>query len=69
MDGCNLRIRRASRRDRRYVSFSIRSILVFLTIVSRFRVFLWLSKVCCLGPPLARCMVRRRERVVVVCPM
>ena len=69
MDGCNLRIRRASRIDRRYVSFSMRSVFVLFTIVSVFWVVLWLSKVCCFWPPLARCMVRRRERVVVVCPM
>ena len=84
MDGCNLRIRNASRIDRRYVLFSMRSVFVLLTIVSLFKVILWLSNVCCLGPPLARrmvrrrCvvwvpplarrMVRRRERVVVVCP-
>ena len=42
------------------------NIFVLLTIVSRFMVFLWL---CCLGPPLASCVVKRRERAVVVCPM
>ena len=61
MDGCNLRIRRGSRTDSRYVLFSIRSSFVLLTIVSRAMVVLWLSKVGCLGPPLERCMVRRQE--------
>ena len=68
LDGCNLLIRNAFRIDRQYVLFSMRSIFVLLTIVSLFKVILWLSNVCCLVPPLARRMVRRRERVVVVCP-
>ena len=39
----------------------MRNIFVLLTMVSLFKMILWASVVCCLGPPLARCMVRRRE--------
>ena len=27
---------------------------------------LWLARACCFGPPDARCIVRRRERIIVV---
>ena len=30
---------------------------------------LWSARACCFGPHDARCIVRRRERVVVVIPM
>ena len=30
---------------------------------------LWFARACCFGPPDAKCIVRRREMVVVVIPM
>ena len=30
---------------------------------------LWLARACCFRPPDARCIVRRRERVVVIIPI
>ena len=32
-------------------------------------VVLWVVVVCCLGPPLARCIVRRLDKVVVEWPI
>ena len=60
---------RTSRMDNRYGSLLVQMILVFLTRDSRVRLILWEFWVCCFGPPLLRCMVSRRERVVVVSPV
>ena len=60
---------RASRMDNRYGSLLVQMILVLLTSDSRVRLILWEFWVCYFGPPLLRCMVSRRERVVVVSPM
>ena len=59
---------RASRIDNRYGSLLVQMILVLLTRVSRVRLILWEFWVGCFGSPLLRCMVFRRERVVVVSP-
>ena len=59
---------RASRMDNRYGSLLVQMILV-ITRDSRVSSILWEFWVCCFGPPLLRCMVSRRERVVVVSPM
>ena len=60
---------RASRIDNQYRSLFVQMILVLLTRDSRVRLILWEFWVCCFGPPLLRCMVSRRDRVVVVSPM
>ena len=69
MDGQSLRMYRASRMDNRYGSLLVQMILVLLTRDSRVRLILWEFWVCCFGPPLLRCMVSRRERVVVGHPV
>ena len=60
---------RASRMDNRCGSLLVQMILVLLTRDSRVKLILWEFWVCCFGPPLLRCMVNRRERVVAVSPM
>ena len=69
MDGLSLRMYRASRMDNRYGSLLVQIILVLLNRDSRVRLILWEFWVCCFEPPLLRCMVNRRERVIVVSPM
>ena len=44
-------------------------IIVFSTMLARVSFCLWMVVECCWGPPLARCMEMRRERVVTDCPM
>ena len=48
---------------------SVNNIFVLLTRSFLVRDMLWLARACCFGPPDARCIVRYRERVVVVIPM
>ena len=44
-------------------------ILVWLTSMGRVRTVLWTAARCSLGPPQARCMVSRQDKVVVVTPI
>ena len=44
-------------------------IIVFSAMLARVSFCLWTVVECCWGPPLARCMVMWRERVVTDCPM
>ena len=48
---------------------SCHNIFVLLTRSSRIRCWWWSMGACCLGPPEARCMVKRREIVVVDMPI
>ena len=69
MDGCIFCIKRTSVMDNVLWLNSVNNIFVLLTRSSLVRGMLWLAIACCFGPPDARCIVRRRERVVVVIPM
>ena len=68
-DGQSLRIYNASRIYNRYGLLFLQMILVLLTRDSRVRLILREFWVCCFWPPLLRCMVNRRETVIVVSPL
>ena len=70
MDGCIFCIKRASvMMDNLLWLNSVNNIFVLFTRSALVSGRLELARTCCFGPPDARCIVRRRERVVVVIPM
>ena len=68
-DGCIFCINRASVMDNLLWLNSVINIFVLFTWSSLVSGRLWLARACCFGPSDAMCIVRRRERVVVVIPM
>ena len=48
---------------------SVNNIFLLFTRSALVRGRFWLTRACCFGPPDARCIVSRRERVVVFIPM
>ena len=62
-------IKRATMMDNLLWLNSANNIFVLLTRSSPVRGMLWLARAYCFGSPDARCIVKRRERVVVVIPM
>ena len=69
MDGCIFCIKSASVMDNLLWLNSVNNIFVLFTRSVLVSGRLRLARACCFGPPDARCIVRRRERVVVVIPM
>ena len=69
MDGCIFCIKKASVMDNLLWLNSVNNTFVLFTRSALVSGRLWLARACCFGPPDARCIVRRRERVVVVIPM
>ena len=69
MDGCIFFIKKASVRDILLWLNSVNNIFVLFTRSALVSGRLWLARACCFGPTDARCIVRRREWVVVVIPM
>ena len=69
MDGCIFCIKRASVMDNLLWLNSVNNIFVLFTRSVLVSSRLWLARACSFGPPDARCIVSRRERVVVVIPM
>ena len=69
MDGCIFCIKRASVMDNLLWLNSVNNIFVLFTRSALVSLGLWLASACCFGSPEARCIVRRRETVVVVIPM
>ena len=59
-------IKRASVMDNLLWFNSVNNIFVLFTRSALVSGRLWLARACCFGPPDARCIVRRREKVVVV---
>ena len=57
-------LKRASVMDNLLWLNSVNNIFVLLTRSSLVRGMLWLASACCFRAPDARCIVRRRERVV-----
>ena len=68
MDGCIFCIKRASVMDNLLWLNSVNNIFVLYTM-SALASGRLSARACCYGPPDVRCIVRRRERVVVVIPM
>ena len=68
MDGCIFCIKRASVTDNLLWLNSV-NIFVLFSRSTQVSCRLWLARACCFGPPDARCIVRHRERAVVVIPM
>ena len=66
IDGCNFCIKRASAMDNLLWLNFVNNIFVLFTRSALVSGRLWLAIACCFGPPDARCIVRRRERVIVV---
>ena len=69
MDGCIFCIKRASVMDNLLWLNSVNDIFVLFRRSALVSGWLLLARACCFGPPDARCIVRRRERVLVVIPM
>ena len=69
MNGCIFCINRASVMNNLLWSNSVNNIFVLFTRSALVSGRLWLAMACCFGPLDARCIFRRRERVVVVIPM
>ena len=69
MDGCIFCIKRASVMDNFLWLNWVNNIFVLFTRSALVSCRLWLARACCFGPTDERCIVRRRERVVVVIPV
>ena len=69
VDGCIFCIKRALVMDNLLWLNSVNNIFMLFTRSALVSGRLWLARASCFGPPDARCIVSRRERVVVVIPM
>ena len=69
MDGCIFCIKRASVMDNLLWLNSVNNIfrVVYKVCSGEWQVVV--GRACCFGPPDTGCIVRRRERIVVVIPM